>query len=236
MGVINGGFCETIQVGPHTYNLLGFSVCGSPDKINQDSFGFLHEDDCIIAVIADGLGSAPLSQIGSRNMVRTIFEIMSEPEPVDIWKQISETWKSSLQGEPEQYDTTCKFICIRDENVIMGSIGDGWLGFTDKNGYHELDNESIFTNVTSSICSPDMMEKATLIISDTSEIPMIGISTDGFSEDLDENSRCDFLHDTMDILAINPRGLYSEIITTMHNWPIESNKDDKTLVLLRRVE
>ncbi len=236
MGVINDGFCETVQIGPHTYNLLGFSVCGRPDKINQDSFGFLHKDDCIVAVIADGLGSAPLSQIGSRNMVETVFEIMSGPEPVDVWGQISETWRSSLQGEPEQYDTTCKFVCIRNENVIMGSIGDGWLGFADTNGYHELDNEPMFTNITSSICSQNMVEKATLIVSDACDTPMMGMSTDGFSEDLDKDSRCNFLHDIMETVVVDPKGLYSEITATMHNWPVESNKDDKTLVLIRRVE
>lgn len=75
--MINTKFCETVHVGNHSFEIIGDSIDGSTDKVNQDSFGFYHDDECLIVAVADGLGSAPLSQIGSECIVETIIEVLS---------------------------------------------------------------------------------------------------------------------------------------------------------------
>lgn len=236
MGIINHDFCESISIGANAYELLGLSVSGTSEKVNQDSFGFFSDGERIIIVIADGLGSAPMSHIGSRCMVESVFEVMSQSDIDDIWAHISETWRSNLQGDLGQYDTTCKFICIDAGNVTMGSIGDGWLGFEGTGGYHELENNSIFTNMTASICSDDVVGKAVVVDFDTDEFIAAGISTDGISEDMVRESRCEFIHDFGKASVDDIRAICNEIRSVMFNWPVESNKDDKTIVLIRKVE
>lgn len=234
--MINRGFCETFRLGDHDYQIIGCTAEGSSDKINQDSFGYFCDGCCLIIVVADGLGSASFSHIGSRNMVESVFSVMSNPEPGKTWERIYKVWLSSIGSNPEQCDTTCKFVCIRDEIVIIGSIGDGWLGMIGASGYYELENNNTFTNRTESICSQNLEEKVRLFECDLQDIQAIGMSTDGFSEDLDRISRSEFLSDITRTMADDLSATYNEIRSALENWPVPSNKDDKTLILVRKVE
>lgn len=236
MGIINTGFCETVQIGNHSFEVIGDSVSGVIDKVNQDSFGLYCDGECLIAVVADGLGSAPYSQIGSECIVETVMEVLSDPDSGDMWGHIFERWKSSIEGPPDQYDTTCKFICIRNERVTIGSIGDGWIGMLHTGGYQELENSNVFTNRTESICSPKLMDRTYVAECDLDDIISFGISTDGFSEDFDRESRFEFLRDVCGDMSGGLYATRNEIRTALNNWPIESNKDDKTLILIKKVE
>ena len=236
MGVINRGFCDVVNAGDHTYEILGTSVPGRVDKVNQDSLGYCSDEDCLIAAIADGLGSMPLSQIGSRAVIDSVFEVMAEESPGNIWKHIFECWESSIGDELEKYDTTCKFICIREDKVTIGSIGDGWMGMLNTDGYCELENTNSFTNRTDSICSPKMLEKASILECDINDFLAFGLSTDGFSEDFDRNSREEFLHDAYLTMSGNFSDCYFDLCSALHNWPVKTNGDDKTAILIRKVE
>ncbi len=236
MGVINKGFCETFRLGNHTYQVIGNTAEGEQAKVNQDSFGIFYNNECLILVVADGLGSAPFSHTGSYNIVESTFEVMSERNSEKIWERIHKTWESSIMGNPEEYDTTCKFICIRDETVSVGSIGDGWLGIMVATGYHEVENHNSFTNRTESICSQNLDEKACLFECGLEDFLAVGMSTDGFSEDLDRTSRGEFLNDATKVMADDLNAMYTEICSVLKNWPVSSNKDDKTLILIRKVE
>ena len=236
MGVINKGFCERICIQDHIFEIVGSSARGCSDKINQDSFGYYADSHCLIIAIADGLGSAPFSEFGSKLVIDSVFKIMSEPNPKNIWERILELWKQSIDGEPKQYDTTCKFICIRDEKVTIGSIGDGWIGLLNTDCYCELENNNFFTNRTESICSPDLLKKACLLECDLQDIIAFGLSTDGFSEDLDHDTRGIFLHDACVTMSVNLSDMYSELDMALNNWLITTNRDDKTTILIKKVK
>ena len=236
MGMTDDGFCQTVSIGSHTFDLIGHSVNGSEEKVNQDSYGYYCDGDSLIVVVADGLGSAPLSQIGSEAVVLAAIEVLSEPEPGNIWRHIFETWMSEIDGPLEQYDTTCKFIRIRDDKVIIGSIGDGWLGMMNVEGYSELENNNVFTNRTESICSQKLMDKAYTAEYDLDQLYSFGVSTDGFSEDFDRESRSEFLRDVCENMANDIQTTYGEIRAVLADWPVKSNKDDKTVILVRKVE
>lgn len=236
MGVINRGFCDVVSAGGHTYEILGISASGRVDKVNQDSFGYYFDDRCLIVAIADGLGSAPLSHFGSRAAIDSVFKVMPKSSPGNIWRHIFENWELSIDGELEKYDTTCKFVCIREDRVIIGSIGDGWIGMLNTDGYCELENTNSFTNRTDSLCSQNMLEKASILECDIQDIMAFGLSTDGFSEDLDRNSRGEFLHDAYGTMSGSFSDMYSELCSALHNWPVKTNGDDKTAVLIRKVE
>ncbi len=236
MGMTEDGFCQTVSIGNHTFDLIGHSVNGSDEKVNQDSYGYYCDGDSLIVVVADGLGSAPLSQIGSEAVVIAAMEVLSEPEPGNIWRHIFETWMAEIDGPLEQYDTTCKFIRIRDDKVIVGSIGDGWLGMINSEGYTELENNNLFTNRTESICSQKLMDKAYTAEYDLDQLYSFGVSTDGFSEDFDRVSRSEFLRDVCENMANDIQTTYGDIKAILGNWPVKSNKDDKTVILVRKVE
>ena len=236
MGVINQDFFEIVSQGEHWFELLGCSVPGYEGKVNQDSFGYYADDHCIIVAVADGLGSSPLSQTGSKNAIESVFSVLSDQSTENIWERISCSWRCSLDGPAEDYDTTCKFVCIKDGKLVIGSIGDGWLATNGVEGYTELENDKEFTNLTSSMCSKNMLEKTVLIESDLFGAVNFGLSTDGFSEDLDSNSREAFLDDMGALISDGLSNAFKDVYEALSNWPIESNKDDKTLVLMRMVQ
>lgn len=62
------------------------------------------------------------------------------------------------------------------------------------------------------------------------------MSTDGFSEDLDRISRSKFLSDVTKAMEDDLSATYNELRSALENWPVSSNKDDKTMILVRKVE
>lgn len=137
----------------------GFSLTGKShivkDLCCQDSHKILKMDNgWYIAAIADGVGSAKNSQIGSQIAAETIVDFCNECMPWDysiigiksmlrtafnyaLKKIIKESEKS---GEPiESYDTTLSVVIYDGKRIIYGHSGDGAIiGLTTYGDYVEI--------------------------------------------------------------------------------------------------
>ena len=60
------------------------------------------------------------------------------------------------------------------------------------------------------------------------------ISTDGFSEDIDKENGKPFLSAVSEQLRIDSEAFKEEIEDTLSHWPVETNRDDKTVVFIER--
>lgn len=133
-------------------NTYGFSICGQAHiktgKVCQDSHKIsCVNDTTIVAAIADGVGSAMYSDIGSRIAVETVVDFCTENiDQEDTLQTIEEAFstaflqiqkKSDEDGNPiNEYDTTLSMVIYKDNHIWYGHSGDGGIiGLTTEGKY-----------------------------------------------------------------------------------------------------
>ena len=86
------------------YTLIPCSVMGEGKIENQDSFEIYHDENQIIIVVADGLGSAIYSKEGSSKIVSIAIRLLSERHDLsNIAFDIQAEWKKGLEGNLNLY-------------------------------------------------------------------------------------------------------------------------------------
>jgi serine/threonine protein phosphatase PrpC len=221
---------------PFSYSQIGFSVKGQGKEENQDRFQFFHNDECVIAVVADGLGSAIYSSHGAELICKITIDILRQTEPVSgIAIKIRNKWLENLRHKPAACDTTLKFVKVEREKAVVGGIGDGWIAFLSGEEYISIVTENSFANQTDTIMSSDLTSKFLVKeINLNDECGLFLIATDGFSEDIDKSQGQQFLKNIDASLKADAHDFCSKLEKTLNNWPVKTSADDKTVVLLQR--
>ncbi len=214
------------------YVLIGLSVVGDGKKDNQDSFSFYYDENILIGVVADGLGSAIHSSEGARAACQASIEILKR-STTNFPNELLSTWKEMISGNPLSYDTTLKYVRIDKEGINMGRIGDGWTCSLCNGSVIELKSENTFSNQTDSLMSCGMSDRFELKKVQLGEHFIIVISTDGFSEDINKDDVSSFLKGIQIDIDTDVELFTEKLEDTMNNWPISSNKDDKTVIFIR---
>ena len=222
------------KIANYEISTFAFSVMGDGKVENQDTFYVFCDGNALLVVVADGLGSAAFSKEGSTKIADVATDILIktsdyEKVPIEILKQ----WKTGLEGDINQYDTTIKFIKITDEEVVYGGVGDGWIAFLEDGKLVSLTADNAFSNQTDSILSFNLKDKFTITHCNIETISSGLISTDGFSEDMDKPNGGAMLMDIENALSKDEKSFVKEMSDTLENWPVETNKDDKTVVFLK---
>ncbi len=217
------------------YYITACSVIGQGKLENQDSYDYYFDDNQIIIAVADGLGSATFSKEGSSKIVKLLIEIIKENTEKDLIPlKLLKKWKEALVGNLNLYDTTIKFIHIKDDVINYGGVGDGWIVINEKDNFVSLCASNTFSNQTDSILSFDLKNKFVFKENKVSSIKNMLISTDGFSEDMDKENAKLFMDDVYNQVENDMSAFEDDIKSTLENWPIKSNKDDKTVIFIHR--
>ena len=226
-----------IKIGSCKYYIAACSVMGEGKAENQDSFEYYFDDEQIIVAVADGLGSAAFSKEGSSNIVKILIDIIKENiEYSSLPSELINRWKLAVKGNYNLYDTTIKFIHIKDGVIKYGGVGDGWIAINTSDELVSLCASNVFSNQTDSILSCDLQNKfAIKEISEYNVLNML-IATDGFSEDIEKDNSKNFLTDIYEQISKDFNAFEEEFKNTLSNWPVESNKDDKTAIFIQRME
>lgn len=137
----------------------GITLCGkshiAKDKVCQDNHKIKKlSNGRVIAAVADGVGSAPHSDIGSKIAVDTVVKMCEELMPYDyneisIKSMLRTVYNYALKkiikeaeeaGEPvENYDTTLTAVIYDGKRIIYGHSGDGGIiGLTAYGKYVEI--------------------------------------------------------------------------------------------------
>ena len=222
------------RIAGYTISIFAFSEKGQGKLENQDSFCIYSDEKQLIIAVADGLGSAVYSKEGSQKIVSVASDVLSHTDSYEtIADDIVKKWNALIQGNINQYDTTLKFVKITDNDVIYGGIGDGWIAFTETNKLHSLTVDNSFSNQTDSILSFNLKSKF-IVEKISTECLHIGlIATDGFSEDIDKENALQMFNDVEKELSDNEESFISEMMKTLINWPVKTNRDDKTVVFIK---
>ena len=224
-----------INLGNSRYTLIPCSVMGEGKIENQDSFEIYHDENQIIIVVADGLGSAIYSKEGSSKIVSIAIRLLSERHDLsNIAFDIQAEWKKGLEGNLNFYDTTVKFIKITETEVLFGGVGDGWIALKTSDNFVDMVSSNSFSNQTDTILSFDLKTKFRTQTIESNSFKSALISTDGFSEDIDKENGEAFLIAVSDQIASDAEAFKCEIEETLTHWPVETNRDDKTVVFINR--
>lgn len=137
----------------------GITLCGkshiAKDKVCQDNHKIKKlSNGWVIAAVADGVGSAPHSDIGSKIAVDTLVEMCEELMPYDyneisIKSMLRTVYNYALKkiikeaeeagNPPENYDTTLTAVIYDGKRIIYGHSGDGGIiGLTSYGKYVEI--------------------------------------------------------------------------------------------------
>lgn len=166
------------------WRVVSASVCGSShirhDRPCQDShYWAMPSKGVLIAAVADGAGSAPLSEFGAetaaRTSVRTIEAATSLPKADDeaAWKDLLiEALRTALYAveadaelrgvPPSDLATTLILLVATPEATAVAQIGDGAAIFEDEEGnLHALTTpqNGEYANETTFLVSPNALEK-----------------------------------------------------------------------------
>ena len=225
---------KKVKLPSKNISVYAFSVMGEGKIENQDSFKIYSDENQVIIVVADGLGSAAYSKEGSQRITEVSIEILSNTDDFNgVYLNILNEWKKELEGTINQYDTTLKFLKIKNDKIVYGGVGDGWISIKSDKGLVNMVAENTFSNQTDSILSFNLKEKFSVNEYELSDNLVGLVSTDGFSEDMDKDNSFGLLDGIDKELASNEKSFIEDTKNTLLNWPVETNRDDKTVVIFK---
>lgn len=213
-------------------HIVGCSVMGNGKIENQDSVEIRQTNNSLIIVVADGLGSAAYSKEGSEKAAKITADILALKNYENLSEKILTLWKKNLQGHINQYDTTIKFIQITNGKIIVGGVGDGWIALKNNNDVKSFVVENSFSNQTDSILSIGLDKKFWIQEFNSNEYDTMIIATDGFSEDINKEQSFEFLKQAENEIKANIENFATDLEETLINWPVQTNRDDKTVVFV----
>lgn len=230
-----------------SYVSFGCSVIGpghiKSGKPNQDSFLLKKYKNGWVAVVSDGVGSKPLSHIGSAAVCRSVCNVMRDylnssksADIKDVLRLVHSRWLFDIS--PNLADDCCAtvlFAVVTAEKIILGRLGDGMI--CCRNNHEDTllldDKTDSFSNVTKCM-------RYKFIYDDwyVKEIPVhdfeyVVLTTDGISDDIPSNMLPSFVKDFVNEYSIEKTGIRTKKVKQMMiDWPVPMHSDDKTIACL----
>lgn len=215
---------------------------------NQDNFSITKYNFGLVMVVADGLGSKKYSDIGSRQVCKSVGEAVKvwfkkSDAPIEMLiKLIHSIWNMLIYPYPKnECSTTCLFsIILNDGRVVLGQLGDGLIYYLQNNSLTVLDEKhDDFVNITTSMSSvKSINDWKYKIINISNDNFSLFMTTDGLSEDIIVEKRKDFLIYLLKKIKCktNQKSRNITIKKILKNCEGEYNNDDKTLIIYSREE
>jgi serine/threonine protein phosphatase PrpC len=227
---------------------FGASVAG-PGHVrdglpNQDAWSHAAAAGGRVVVVADGMGSRPLADIGARAACGAV------PEAVRAWARhpgadaslllglVHLFWRARLGScAPDQAATTCLFAFMRgDGSGVVAQLGDGVILMRDPDGVRPLQERGAdsFTNTTLALgITKSIGAWSTRILAPSCR--SVVLCSDGVADDLLPDRYRDFvgwLEGEISPLPVATRR--RRLARELDRWPTPGHIDDKTLAYLAR--
>lgn len=206
---------------------------------NQDAYVLRAREDCAFMLVADGVGAAPLSHIGS-HLLCLIASRMSVGCPCDfsmpeLWLQrLQETWRERLPScEHHLYSTTCRLMLATDEGVLLASIGDGGSIVVLHDGVICIGADKIasYANITESIVEPE--SRWVWRIFPKEVVQAVFLMSDGVYDDIMPGAHEKFAVEVDALFrAVSVSRAHCEILKILRQWG--GCGDDKTIICCQR--
>ena len=224
--------------------LTAVSVIG-PSHVRK---GIPNQDACLVrskgtlhlAVVSDGVGSCPLSHIGSRCLCEAVSRVVFRSQssvlnPALIFDAIRDDWLRQIK--PLTYraaSATCLFALSNGKHVFVAMLGDGAIGLLHGDGVVEVLSENkstAFSNITNSMTERTRIEEWQYRCYPVGELYGVMLATDGVADDLSlpEDFVKEILHSVNKTGTLLGRHHMREMLI---NWPVPKHSDDKTIACM----
>jgi len=211
-------------------------------ECNQDALGLWGWRHGQLAVVSDGLGSRPLSHIGSRLACvaarRVLRGGMSWDDPKALIGQVYRHWMQTLPVVPSQAPCTLLLAACRpDGDTLVAQLGDGLLAYRAGGRFGILTpGRSGFSNQTEALGisrSWTDWQVTRLRLSEPGDA--LVLMTDGVSDDLVPERVEGFLRMLCrECGARSRRQSRTWLRRQLEAWPTPSHADDKTIAMIYR--
>jgi serine/threonine protein phosphatase PrpC len=209
----------------------------SEGKPNQDSSLIRAVHNGWLAIVCDGMGSKPFSQIGSKQACRAVIDtVKSSPFTIDskeLIKSVYQRWLSYLGTiKPTDAVTTCLFCWLsRDGRIRTFQLGDGLIVVS--NVLSKSNDSNNFGNETTGLgkstrFSDWKVQSFTLEPGDA-----VALMTDGISEDINPGMETQFMNEICN--RINEKSFRQAKVwlkNELKAWATPNHTDDKSIALL----
>ena len=233
------------------WRTFGASVTGPAHTAaglpNQDAWAAFCGSTFEGLVVADGLGSKPRSDVGSRAAclaVARAAEAFSAAEeiatPDSLLDDVRQEWLDILgEVSPDDASTTCLFALLTGDGVVrLGALGDGCAAVAKTNGTVVTlmdDKRDSFSNQTTSLSAHTRAGDWLVLEALAAEVQAIVLLTDGVADDLDDADG--FVLGLVHALASLPEDVATrDLADILTAWPVPKHSDDKTIACLVRKE
>ena len=213
---------------------------------NQDAFASKRTPRYDCMVVSDGVGSAAMSDVGSKMVCEAVFEAVesmsSENRTFDAALFVMEVKESFLRKiepmTPQECSATCLFAINYAGNLSLGMLGDGLVAIQDVDGELKIlrdDKAESFSNLVSSFAADTKPEDWKTLVLPEASCRAVVLCTDGVGDDLMDVEG--FMNGFIDEYAKKsvPEAI-CEIHSMLHNWPTPKHSDDKTIACMLRKE
>ncbi|WP_119395049.1 PP2C family serine/threonine-protein phosphatase [Salinibius halmophilus] len=188
------------------------------------------------AAVADGLGSRPLSHLGSAAAVTLARELSPHNcKP----SQLSEAWKASFENEFDLYETTCLWAWVNDQGY--GSVhqaGDGLVLARTGGKFQVLSPENqLFGNQTTTLAQATNELAMNADIKLTKAGDGLLLMTDGISDDL----VAEHLESFFEVIyqyqkSRSRRRMKRWLASELEQWSTPLHGDDKSIACILRMD
>ena len=227
--------CGASVTGPHHLDQ------GQP---NQDAMRLAGWRGGWLAIVADGLGSRPHSDIGSRRACQVGRRILRQTTPtlklVDALPVIHEQWvKAIAPYEPRDVATTLLLSRIAaNGQVHVAQLGDGLVLLRVGGQFQCMTpRREGYGNQTWALESayrPDKWRTTEGTLTQAGD--GVVLMTDGIADDLDPEQLSEFMTGLYeDLRTRNRRSGRRWLQSELNDWSTPMHSDDKTLVAIFRI-
>lgn len=212
----------------------GHLLCGLP---NQDASYVSYVPSGWLAVVCDGMGSKPYSQIGARQACRAVADTIKKSSfsigSKDLIKAIYQLWLTYLgRTKPNEAVTTCLFCWLSHEGEARTfQLGDGLIIISDK--AHDNAETNSFGNETTGLGKSTKFSDWNVTDHKLKPGDVVALMTDGISEDIYSGMEMEFLYEIYkNIENKSIRQAKFWLKNEFRNWATPNHQDDKSLALL----
>ncbi len=211
---------------------------GSP---NQDALcvSGLTGGWCI--AVADGLGSRPLSHLGSRKAVQ-LFRQLARQQPGiahdSVTQNLRDAWLAHFGERYRLHETTCLWAWVNDQgHGVAGQVGDGLLLVRSQGVFRIVtDARQGFGNQTTTLAQPAEAD-CSLTFSLCQPGDGVLLMTDGISDDLIPEQLKPFFEAIYQRqLRDSKRRMRQWLTRELNGWSTPRHGDDKTIAGIFRTD
>lgn len=229
---------------------FGVSVIG-PGHVrtglpNQDAYAMSDSSEYNCVVVSDGVGSAVMSDVGSRMVcdavLKTAEEMVSENRNFNAALFVAEVKERFLRAiEPltlRECSATCLFSLSHAGELAVGMLGDGLIAIQKKDGQLEIlrdDKTDSFSNLVFSFAESTRSEEWKTLVMPENLCRAVVLCTDGVGDDLIDIEG--FMKGFIEEYSAKdvPEAIH-EVQLMLKNWPTPKHSDDKTIACMFRRE